>query len=151
MSDPISFEYATARFALPLLFAGQSQKEVLVNEALVLADALLHCTVEARTSSPPSIPQDGQAWIVGASAAGEWSGRDGDIAYRSSEQWIFLGARDGMRAHNRATGQDWRRVNGAWSAPIAPAPPSGGATVDGQARTAIVNLLQSLKDAGVLS
>ncbi len=42
MSDPVQFEGATPRFALPLLFAGQAQKEFFVNEALLRADMVLH-------------------------------------------------------------------------------------------------------------
>ena len=40
MSDPIRLDGATARFDLPLLFAGQAQKEVFVNQALAVIELL---------------------------------------------------------------------------------------------------------------
>lgn len=151
MTDPIVFETATARLGLPLLFSGQSQKEVLVNESLIAVDALLHGAVEARTAVPPTDPADGEAWIVGTGASGAWAGKDGDIAYRHSGQWLFIPARDGMRLWHRTARQDWRYVEGEWFAPAAPDAPTGGATVDIEARAVLVNLLQTLHSAGLFA
>ena len=48
---------ATPRWGLPLLFAGQAQKEIFHNEALMLVDALLHGRVEsADLGAPPTDP-----------------------------------------------------------------------------------------------
>ena len=69
---------ATARFALPLLHAGQAQKELFHNEALVLADGLLQPCVEALgLDTPPPSPAPGQCWIVGDSPTGAWAGFGG--------------------------------------------------------------------------
>jgi hypothetical protein len=151
MTDPISFDSTTPRFGMPLLFAGQSQKEVFVNEALALSDALLHCIVEAEQAVPPAVPTDGLAWLVGATPTGEWAGQGGKIACRQLGQWLFVTPRDGMRLVNKATGQDWRRIAGAWKAPVAPAAPTGGTTIDAEVRAALANLVQRLRDAGVFA
>jgi hypothetical protein len=149
MSDPIAFDSSSPRFALPLLFAGQAQKEVFVNEALARADALMHCAIEGISATPPSSPVNGEAWLVGASPTGDWAGQAGMIACRQAGNWLFVTPRDGMRLLDKATGQD-RRFNGSWQVPARPAAPSGGTTVDAEARSAISNILNALAVAGIL-
>jgi len=149
MSDPILFDSATPRFGLPLLFAGQAQKEMFVNEAHALADALLHCAVEGEAAAPPPAPVDGTSWLVGASASGDWAGQDGKIACRQAGNWLFVTPRDGLRITDRSTGQE-RRYLGIWRGAATPVEPSGGSIVDAEARGAILGLVEALREAGIL-
>lgn len=149
MSDPISFPYATARFALPLLFAGQSQKEFYVNEAHALVDALLHAACEGEAASPPASPAEGEAWLVASGATGEWAGQDGKLAAWQFGNWLLTTPSDGMRLFDRSTGQ-MLLYRGGWQRPAAPALPSGGSVVDAEARAAIADLVATLADAGIL-
>jgi hypothetical protein len=149
MTDPISFPSATPRYFLPLLFAGQSQKEFYVNEAHALADALLHAACEGEAVDPPANPAEGECWLVASGATGEWAGEDGTLAARQAGNWLFIAPNDGMRLFDRATGQVLLYRNG-WQRPVAPAEPSGGTVVDAEARTAIAELVAALIDAGVL-
>ncbi len=149
MTDPVFLDSATPRFGLPLLFAGQAQKEFHVNEAHVLADSLLHCAIEGESASPPPSPMNGDCWLVAANAGGGWAGQSGKLACRQAGNWIFIAPRDGIRLYNRATGQEMRYANG-WHAPARPAPPTGGTVVDAEARSAIVNLVAALAQAGIL-
>jgi hypothetical protein len=123
--------------------------EAFVNEAHALTDALLHCAIEGEASAPPVSPADGTNWLVGASATGEWAGRDSMIACRQSGNWLFVTPRDGLRVTNRATGQEERYL-GIWRRPTAPAELSGGSVVDAEAREAILRLVEALREAGVL-
>ncbi len=148
MSDPITFDTTSPRFGLPLLFVGQSQKEAFVNEALSFADALLHCAIEGVASAPPTSPVDGTNWLIGASATGAWAGQDGKIACRQAGNWLFVTASDGMRVLDRSTGQE-RFYRGGWELPAVPNAPSGGSTVDAEARTAISGLINALRQAGI--
>ncbi|KPL68943.1 hypothetical protein SZ64_13035 [Erythrobacter sp. SG61-1L] len=149
MPDPISFTSTSPRFALPLLFAGQAQKEFHVNEAHVLIDALLHPAVEGEAGAPPAAPDPGECWLIGAAPSGAWAGHAGELACWSAGAWIFAPPRDGMRLLDRSTGQTMPYLGG-WNRPAAPALPTGGTTVDTQARTAIAGLIAALVDAGIL-
>lgn len=150
MTDPIVFESTTARFGLPLLYAGQAQKEFMVNEAHVIVDALLHCTIEAIANAPPSVPAGGAVWLVGAAPTGAWAGQPGKLACFHDGVWLFLAPRDGMRVFNRATGQE-QRFAGTWKIPLRPATPNGGSVVDAEARATISAILSAMESAGLIS
>lgn len=150
MSDPLVFDSASPRWNLPFLFAGQAQKEAFVNEAHALADALLHPAVEAQADAPPADPADGACWLVGGAPTGAWSGQAGKLACRQQGVWLFVTPRNGLRVFDRATEQTLL-YNGGWTAPATPALPSGGATIDAEARAAIGVLIDRLRAAGIFS
>ncbi|ANU06605.1 DUF2793 domain-containing protein [Paraurantiacibacter namhicola] len=150
MTDPVSLQSTTPRLGLPLLHVGQAQKEVTVNEALLRADALLQPAVEGELAAPPPSAEDGQAWIVAAGAGGAWTGHDGSLAYRSAGTWLFTAPFDGLTVMDKTAGQA-ARFDGAWMRATTPAAPSGGDTVDAEARTAIAELVSILVASGVLA
>lgn len=148
MTDPL-FDIRTPRHDLPLLFAGQSQKESFVNEVTARVDALLHMAIEAEAASPPGSPADGQCWLVASGPTGDWTGRAGQIAAREAGNWLFLQPRDGMQVLNKATGQGIR-FHGSWKIAAKPVTPTGGSTIDTEARAAIAALLVALVTAGIV-
>ena len=160
---------STARFQLPFILPGQAQKEVHHNEALTRIDLSLHATVEEEPLAlPPSAPQIGQSWIVAAGASGDWSERDQQIAGWTEGGWRFITPRPGMTAWNRAQGVwlYWNGVgwsDGEWPAtrvviagqqvvserqPAVPSP-SGGTTIDEEARAAIDAIIATLLSHGL--
>ena len=147
--DPISFTSTSPRHELPLLFAGQTQKEFTVNEALARIDALLHPAAEGEANAAPGSPDDGECWLVGDSPTGVWTGHAGELASFSLGTWLFAEPRDGLRLLDKSTGQLVLRRDGGWTVASAPAHPSGGATVDAEARSAITGLIAALSDAGI--
>lgn len=150
MSDPIVFDSVSPRYRLPLLFAGQSQKEAFVNEAHALTDALLHCAIEGIVTAPPTTPVEGTNWLVGANPTGTFVGQSDKLACRQAGNWLFVMPRDGMRLLNRATGQEIRH-SGTWRTPTRPAAATGGAVIDSEARAAISAILATLESAGVIA
>jgi hypothetical protein len=149
MTDPLSFPSTTPRYRLPLLFAGQSQKEVAVNGAHALADMLLHPAVEGESAASPAAAADGDCWLVGASATGLFAGQEGSLACRQADVWTFTPPQDGMRLFDRSSGQ-FLLFAGGWRREVAIAQPAGGTTIDAEARASIVAILHLLQRTGML-
>jgi len=149
MADPISFTSAAPRFNIPFLFTGQAQKEFFVNEAHALVDILLHPAIEIESAVPPANPEEGQCWLVGNSPTAEWTDQSGNIAGWVSGAWLFVTPQEGMRVFDKSTGQVIFFANG-WQRVAAPAIPSGGQIADVEARVAIGDLVETLRNAGIL-
>lgn len=149
MSEPLSFTDATPRFSLPMLFAGQSQKEVFVNEANARIDALLHPSIEGEAASPPPNPARGECWLIGSNAAGEWAGHEGKLAAFLESGWAIIEPNIGMSVFDKQAAA-CRRYDGNWVIGLAPTAPQGGATIDSEARSALEGLIQTLISAGYL-
>lgn len=80
----------TPKLVLPEISVSQSSKEVTHNEGLTILDCLVQPNVKDKDlTAPPGSPSDGDCYIVGASATGDWSGEDGNIAYYDASAWDF--------------------------------------------------------------
>lgn len=160
----------SARFALPFILPGQAQKELFHNEALTLIDAALHASVEAPPlATPPTEPEEGQCWIVAAGATGAWSGREDELACWTAGGWRFVAPPPGMLAWSADLGC-WRHwTESGWSDGELPASsitiagqqvvgprlsdvpsPSGGTTIDAEARAAVDSIIATLKSHGLI-
>jgi Protein of unknown function (DUF2793) len=109
----------TDRLSLPLLVAGQAQKEVTHNEALTLIDFLAQPVVVAVAPvSVPAAPTLGQSWIVGAAPTGAWAGKAAHIASWTSGGWRFCAPNEQCLEHRSRNRIDAinRRPTGCWSA-----------------------------------
>lgn len=140
---------ATARLGLPFLYPAQAQKEFLVNEALARLDTLVQPMVHGIAAAPPDAAEAGDCWIVGGTAGGAFAGRVDALAAFDGTQWSFTKPLPGMLVFDRSVSA-MRRFSGAWSEPVAVAPPSGGTVVDPEARQAIVAIMQALRGLSLL-
>ena len=120
-----------------------------MNEVSTRLDALVHCAIEGEAAAPPASPAAGECWLVAASPTGDWAGHAGRVAVYGSAGWLFCEVREGMRLLNRSTGQDIRFHLG-WQAPARPALPTGGTTIDAEARTALAAIVAVLTQAGIV-
>lgn len=162
---------ATARLQLPMLDAGQAQKEVTHNEALARLDLVVQARVAAvGLDAPPADPSEGQAWIVGDAPSGVWAGQGGALAGWTAGGWRFAAAFEGMTVWSEGDGVSARFRQGGWrlgevsarvvtigGVPVigprrpAIAAPGGGTTIDPQARDAIGAILGALRAHGLIA
>ena len=106
----------TFQFGLPLVAGAQAQKHVTVNEALSVLDAVTQLRfVNATTTTPPALAQDGSAYLVPTGAVDDWTSRAGQIAISTNGGWRYVQPKAGWQAFNVATGKsvlfdgtDWR-------------------------------------------
>ncbi|MBX3593720.1 DUF2793 domain-containing protein [Sphingomonas sp.] len=159
------------RFALPLLNAGQAQKEVSHNEAIVLIDAMLApSAIAAGINVPPDTPEPGQCWIVGTAPTGAWAGWAEALAMWTDGGWRFVSPRLGLRITMEGNGLVAAYGDAGWSIGVlagsalriggdqvvgarlsAIAAPAGGSTVDVEARAAIDSILFALRTHGLIA
>lgn len=162
----------TVRLALPLMHAGQAQKEITHNEALTALDALVNPLVQsADETAPPEEPDQGACWIVAVGPSGAWAGQGGRLAQWTAGGWRFhdlsAGAhawvvdRDGAMVADGEGG--WadapaqadgyhvggQRIVGARGAAVAN--PSAGTTIDTEARAAIIAILDRMRAHGLIA
>ncbi len=162
---------ATPRLGLPLLAAGQAQKEVYHNEALTVIDALLQPAVETvGDDAPPPAPAEGQSWLVGGAPTGVWAGHANALATWTGGGWRFGPPREGMSIWVSDRGLWARWSMGAWTLGIVAATaveigglqvvgsrqaaipePAGGSSIDDPARAAIGAILAALRGHGLIA
>lgn len=105
----------TTNFRLPLLAAGQAQKHVTVNEALVRLDALAPGLCESATLPvPPEAAQEGAVHIV--PQGGVWPGKAGDLCVWLNGGWLTVVPAEGWRLWVRDEGAERRFERGVWRA-----------------------------------
>lgn len=84
---------------LTYLAASQAQKHVTVNEALRILDALCNLTVVDRNlTDPPGSPTEGDVYIVAATATGDWTGHERELALYADGGWQFIAPKPGWKA-----------------------------------------------------
>lgn len=86
----------TNNLGLNLLIQSQAQKEVTINEALVIIDALLNTGVKSKSlSTPPETPTNGDLYIVGASPNDDWLDKENQVAWYDGA-WRFIIPKEGL-------------------------------------------------------
>lgn len=92
----------TPRFGFVMLEgAGQNNAHVIFNDTisgLELGYAGMIPVEDRNLTAPPVGPAEGDVYLVAASATGDWSGQDGDIARYDGSAWVFTSPVIGMTA-----------------------------------------------------
>ncbi|MBS0236065.1 MAG: DUF2793 domain-containing protein [Proteobacteria bacterium] len=94
-------EQNTPRFSMNYIYPNQSQKEVLLNEALARIDALLLPSAVSRTlkQPPPEAGKHkGELYIIPEAAQNSWSWPEGThyIVLSIGGDWVWIPPKKGM-------------------------------------------------------
>lgn len=110
----------TPNLELDLMPSNSLQPWVGFNDAMQVLDALVQLAVEDRTTTTPPVTvagDEGKRWIIAASATGDWTGEDGNIALCTApELWRIIPAREGFEGWDIAASERVRYTSGAWVA-----------------------------------
>ena len=75
--------------------------------------------VDKDLTTPPASPTQGQIYIVGVGAGGDWNAQDNNLANKDSGSWVFLAATEGYHADvidedslYRFDGSTWNSIMG---------------------------------------
>ena len=89
----------TTQLGLPLLQPSQAQKHVTVNDAMMVLDTVVQLSVkDSLLNAPPSLPLEGDRYIVGPAPTGAWSGMARQIGAWIGGAWVFYQPQDGWIA-----------------------------------------------------
>jgi hypothetical protein len=105
---------------ITLLEAAQAQPEVVINEAIYKLAAMSPLqAADKDLNDPPSTPDDGDRYIVGANPTGDWVGHGFDVALNINGTWHFLEPRPGWTCYVIDEGIYYQFIPGSptgWSA-----------------------------------
>jgi hypothetical protein len=101
-----------------LLTTNQANAEATVNTFLKLLEAFTpQPAVEDVTNTPPGSPNEGDVYMVSATATGAWTGEEGNFAVYLDSAWFFVIPKEGMtryvkdtNAHDKYDGSTWSSV-----------------------------------------
>jgi hypothetical protein len=149
MTELPSFSDTTANLGLPLLFAGQAQKEFCINQSLAILDSAITATVLDSGPVPPAAWNDGDMFRVTSDPANGWEDQQDAIAIAVAGGWVFVRPRYGQRVFDQSADR-LLIYRSEWSSADEPTPPEGGAVIDDQARAAILQIIELLRIGGFL-
>lgn len=96
----------TPGWGLTLLDNGQANADITHNSAILGIDALIGIwnVINITTTTPPSSPAPGDAYVCGASSTGAWAGQDGNLAVWSTVDsgWVFFAIRYGTLMYDQS-------------------------------------------------
>ncbi|MFD1985897.1 DUF2793 domain-containing protein [Mesorhizobium newzealandense] len=105
------------RLGITELAETQNNRSVTVNEAIAKLEAGAFCfpAVSIGDTAPPGSPAEGDAYCLGASPTGAWSGQATKVAVYYNAAWFFLPAIEGALAYAQDANAYYFFDSSTWS------------------------------------
>lgn len=145
----------TPIFSLPDWAAAQATPWLTENQVKRVIEAAARGIIEDNDlSAPPGSCADGACYLVAGTGTGAWASHDGQMAIavgtNAASGWYFVTAAvEGVRLYVRDENLT-QFYNGSWYIPTTISDPTGGATQDAEARTAINAIIDVLQGEGLI-
>lgn len=106
----------TTKLSLPELTASQSQKHVTHNEALAMLDTLVQLSAADKDlNTPPVSLSIGDTYIVAATATGDWTSKEDQIAVYDGDGWVFHEPNEGWLCWVDDESEAYRYSGSSWA------------------------------------
>ena len=89
---------------------------VLGNEVTYRLETLSALHIQAQQNNPPSSPSEGQAWLIGAAATGDWTGQAVDTIAAYYGGWLYIPPQAGMIGWHETAGEFQGYNGSSWVA-----------------------------------
>jgi hypothetical protein len=104
----------TPHLAIPLLVPNQAQKEITLNEALLLIEVLLvGVAKDIYLKQPPDNAGEQDIYIIGENPTDIWQHKANHIAY-FFQGWRYCAPKEGMSMFVLKTSASYRFINNNW-------------------------------------
>lgn len=105
----------TTNLGITFVEQSQAQKEVTINQAFSVLDAVAgRLVVDKDLATPPGSPATSALYIVAASPTGAWAGKATYLAY-FDQVWRFIAPQAGMRFYVQDEALDYRFNGTSWA------------------------------------
>lgn len=116
-----------------------------------MLDFLVQPVVLAKHADPDVLsPSDGEAWLVDQESSGDWAARQNHIAIWTAGGWRFIEPIEHAKLLVKDVKETAVFLDNEWIFGGAISGPTGGSTIDVEARQAIESILEVLRIKAVI-
>lgn len=115
IEDEDAYAHKNAGGSWVVGFGAQSLSAGSILPSMMLGGAArVRFLVENQTTNTPPAVVNGNAYIIGSSPTGAWSGHAAKIAHGEGGVWVIYAPAAGWRAYDKAIGKDYVYNGSAW-------------------------------------
>ena len=103
------------RHGIPLMSSATEQQWSTFSQAMKYFDALTDTVILGSQTTPPGSPDEGDTYIVTATATGAWTGHEDELAYYINSAWMFFTAAEGKIVWDSANSLYLRWTGSVWA------------------------------------
>lgn len=105
---------ATKNLAFKTIIQNEANTHLTYSEFVTLMDIILANVINITTTAPPGSPTEGDAYIIAATATGDWTGKENQIAIWHNLAWRYIVPAVGLSIWDTTTKLKYTWYDSAW-------------------------------------